>query len=70
VVEQRLAALKLVETASDLDLAFQQLRAIGVKFLVALGDHGPRFDPQASRAVFRTAGAAVYVTPTLGEARR
>jgi hypothetical protein len=70
VVEQRLAALKLVETASDLDLAFQQLRAIGVKFLVALGDHGPRFDPQVSRAVFRTAGVAVYVTPALGEPRR
>jgi hypothetical protein len=59
-VEQRLAALRQIETASDPDAVFLKLRAIGVKFLVALGDRGPLFDPDGSRAAFRTGGAVVY----------
>jgi hypothetical protein len=59
-VEQRLAALKEIETTNDPDAALLKLRTIGVKFLVALGDRGPLFDPEGSRAVFRTPGAVVY----------
>jgi hypothetical protein len=66
-VEQRLAVLKHIETANSLDAAIKTLRAVDVKFLVALGDHGPLFDPDGSRALFRTAGAAVYATPSFGE---
>ena len=62
LVEQRLAALKEIETTSDLDVAFLKLRTIGVTFLVALGDRGPLFDLDGSRAAFRTGGAAVYRT--------
>jgi hypothetical protein len=60
LVEQRLAALEEIETTNDLDVAFLKLRTIGVKFLVVLGDRGPLFDPEGSRAVFRTRGAVVY----------
>jgi hypothetical protein len=59
-VEQRLAVLRQIETTTDVDAAFLRLRTIGVKFLVALGDRGPLFDADGSRAAFRTAGAAVY----------
>jgi hypothetical protein len=60
VVEQRLSELHGVETGSDAGAAFATLRALGVDFLVALGDHGPLFDPSGARAAFRTAGAVVY----------
>ena len=60
VVEHRLAVLQRIETTENLDKAFHELRAIGVTFLVVLGDRGPVFDPEASRAVFHTAGASVY----------
>ena len=61
-VEQRLAVLKEIETTNNLDAAFLKLRTVGVKFLVALGDRGPLFDPDGSRAAFRTGGATVYRT--------
>ena len=60
VVEQRLSELHSVATASDANAAFGTLRTAGVDFLVALGEHGPSFDPSGSRAAFRAAGAAVY----------
>ena len=60
VVEQRLAELRGVETASDADSALAILRTVGVDFLVTLGERGPSFDPSGSRAAFRAAGAAVY----------
>jgi hypothetical protein len=60
VVEERLSMLNHVEATDDLQAAFLTLRRAGVTLLVALGGTGPRFDPGASRATFRTAGAAVY----------
>ena len=60
VVEQRLSELHSVETASDVNAAFDTLRSVGVDFLVTLGDSGPSFDPSGSRAAFRSAGASVY----------
>ena len=60
VVEQRLAELHSVATTSDANAAFGTLRTVGVDFLVALGEHGPPFDPSGSRAAFRAAGATVY----------
>ena len=60
VVEQRLSELQRVETAHDVNAAFDTLRSVGVDFLVTLGDSGPSFDRSGSRAVFRSAGASVY----------
>ena len=60
VVEQRLSELHRVETASEVNAAFETLRSVGVDFLVTLGDSGPSFDPSGSRAAFRAAGASVY----------
>jgi hypothetical protein len=60
VAEQRLAELNEIEATEQIDDAFLRLRGIGVRFLVVLGDHGPRFDPDASKAAFKTHGAAVY----------
>ncbi len=60
VVEQRLSELHRVETAQDVNAAFDTLRSVGVDFLVTLGDSGPSFDPSGSRAAFRSAGASVY----------
>jgi hypothetical protein len=66
VAEQRLAELNKIETADQADGAFLELRKIGIRFLVVLGDNGPRFDPDRSKAAFQTHGAAVYtVVPTL-----
>jgi hypothetical protein len=59
-VERRLAALKEIENTRDFTLAFLKLRMIRVEYLVALGDRGPVFDPDRSRAAYRTDGAAVY----------
>jgi hypothetical protein len=64
VVEQRLTTLKMIETADDSETVTQALRAVGVRFLVALGDRGPRFDPDGSHAAFRAGGAAVYANLT------
>jgi hypothetical protein len=60
VVERRLAALREIESTNDMGVALTKLRTIGVRFLVALGDSGPRFDPQGAAADFRTPGASVY----------
>lgn len=64
IVEQRLTDLNQIETTDEADDALLTLRKIGVRFLVVLGKHGPRFDPDRSRAAFQTDGAAVYrITP-------
>ena len=60
VVEQRLSELHRVETAREVNTAFDTLRSVGVDFLVTLGDSGPSFDPSGARAAFRSAGASVY----------
>ncbi len=62
LAERRLAELNQIATTNDPEVAFSKLREIGVKYLVALGDGGPLFDPDGSRAAFRTGGAAVYRT--------
>ena len=59
VAEQRLAELNRIETIDQPDDAFLELGKIGVRFLVVLGE-GSRFDPNRTRAVFQTPGAAVY----------
>jgi hypothetical protein len=59
-VEERLAALKEVETTADSGAAFRALRKWHVRFLVALGTRGPLFDPDGSHAAFRTDVARVY----------
>jgi hypothetical protein len=60
VVERRLAELNQIETIDDGEDVFRRLRKIGVKFLVVIGDHGPRFDSDRSQAAFKTDGATVY----------
>jgi hypothetical protein len=60
VVEQRLAELQHIENSTNRGEALQQLRSMGVTFVIVLGDAGPRFDPGASQADFKTSGAAVY----------
>jgi hypothetical protein len=60
VVEQRLTELYRVETARDVNAAFDTLRSVGVDFLVTLGESGPLFDPSGSRAAFRSPGVSVY----------
>jgi hypothetical protein len=60
VVEQRLTEVQKLESATDPKAAFDLLRQVRVTFLVALGSHVPRFDPDDVHAVFRTHGAAVY----------
>jgi hypothetical protein len=52
--------LHRVETASEVNIAFDTLRRVGVDFLVTLGERGPSFDPSGSRAAFRATGVAVY----------
>jgi hypothetical protein len=65
IVEQRLAELNQIETTDEVHDALLKLGKIGVRFLVVLGEHGPRFDPDRSRAAFQTDGAVVYrITPT------
>jgi hypothetical protein len=60
IVNQRLAELNQIETTDEVDDAFRRIRRIGVKFLVVLGEHGPRFDPDGSLAAFQTDGTTVY----------
>jgi hypothetical protein len=63
VVERRLLQLDHVQSANQADAAFLALRGTGVRFLVTLGEEGPSFDRQRSRAAFSTRGAAVYLVP-------
>lgn len=63
VVERRLLQLDQVQSANQADDAFLGLREMGVRFLVSLGEEGPLFDRQRSRAAFSTRGAAVYQVP-------
>jgi hypothetical protein len=59
-VEQRLAELNEIEMTDNLDTAFVLIRKIGIRFFIALGERGPRFDPERTHAVFSTTGAVVY----------
>jgi uncharacterized membrane protein len=66
-VERRLNELREIGSTTDPTTASELLRRIGVTFLVVLGQQGPAFDPDHSRADFRTSDAAVYwIAPKVG----
>jgi len=60
---QRMAALQAIEENAHYDAAMQALRALGVRWYVAAGGEGPRWDPARARAAFKSGTVALYRTP-------
>jgi hypothetical protein len=63
LVQQRFAALERVASLSEHGAALQALAVLGVRWYVSEGQHGPRWDPDHSRAAFRSGTIALYRIP-------
>lgn len=62
LVAQRFAALQKIEESADYASAMQRLAERKVRWYVVNGE-GPRWDPQRSRAAFKSGTVALYRTP-------